>query len=90
MSKEKNNITGMNPVRGKTPKASVGRLRQPASNGMKTYSMTETAKKLGVHRQTMINWIRRGWVKPKRDYKDWPVFTDECIAKIKEWRDTLK
>jgi predicted site-specific integrase-resolvase len=57
---------------------------------MKTYTMTETAKKLGVHRQTMINWIRKGWVKPKRDYKDWPVFTDECIAKIKEWRDTLK
>ncbi len=52
--------------------------------------MTETAKKLGVHRQTMINWIRKGWVKPKRDYKDWPVFTDECIAKIKEWRETLK
>jgi len=90
MSKEKNNITGMNPVRGKTPKASVGRLRQPASNGMKTYSMTETAKMLGVHRQTMINWIRRGWVKPKRDYKDWPVFTDECIKKIKDWRDKLK
>ena len=57
---------------------------------MKTYSMTETAKMLGVHRQTMINWIRKGWVKPKRDYKDWPVFTDECIAKIKEWRETLK
>ena len=57
---------------------------------MKTYSMTETAKMLGVHRQTMINWIRKGWVKPKRDYKDWPVFTDECIAKIKEWRETLR
>ena len=57
---------------------------------MKTYSMTETAKLLGVHRQTMINWIRRGWVKHKRDYKDWPVFTDECIAKIKDWRETLK
>ena len=57
---------------------------------MKTYTMTETAKKLGVHRQTMINWIRKGWVKPKRDYKDWPVFTDECIAKIKEWRETLR
>jgi len=57
---------------------------------MKTYTMTEVAKILGVHRQTMINWIRRGWVKPKRDYKDWPVFTDECIKKIKDWRDTLK
>lgn len=57
---------------------------------MKTYSMTETAKMLGVHRQTMINWIRKGWVKPKRDYKDWPVFTEECIAKIRAWRETLR
>ncbi|MBU4311124.1 MAG: helix-turn-helix domain-containing protein [Candidatus Omnitrophica bacterium] len=80
----------MNPVRGKTPEVSVGRLRQPASNGMTKYTMTEAAKILGVHRQTMINWIRRGWIKPKRDYKDWPVFTDECIKKIKEWRETLK
>jgi len=57
---------------------------------MKKYTMTEAAKILGVHRQTMINWIRRGWVKPKRDYKNWPVFTDKSIEKIKVWRDTLK
>jgi len=80
----------MNPVRGKTPKASVGRLRQPASNGMKKYTMTETAKILGVHRQTMIHWVRKGRIKPKRDYKNWPVFTDKCIEKIKVWRETLK
>lgn len=57
---------------------------------MKTHTVTETAKILGVHRLTMVNWIRKGWVKPKRDYKDWPVFTDKCIAKIKKWRETLK
>jgi len=57
---------------------------------MKTYSMTETAKMLGVHRQTMINRIRKGWVKPKRDYRDWPVFTEACIKKIKKWRETLR
>ena len=57
---------------------------------MKKYTMTDAAKMLGVHRQTMIHWVRRGRIKPKRDYKNWPVFTDYDIKKIKEWRDTLK
>lgn len=54
------------------------------------YSMTEAAKILGVHRQTMINWVRKGWITPKRDYRNWPVFTDQCLADIKEWHNTLK
>ena len=57
---------------------------------MKTYNMKETARKLGVHRQTMLAWVRKGWIKPKRDYRNWPVFTDDCIAEIKKWRSTLK
>lgn len=57
---------------------------------MKTYNMTQAAKLIGVHRQSMINWVRKGWIKPKRDYRDWPVFTPECIKKIKAWRSTLK
>ena len=57
---------------------------------MKKYTMTEAAKILGVHRQTMIHWVRRGWIEPKRDYRNWPVFTEKCIKKIKEWRKTLK
>ena len=56
---------------------------------MKTYTMTETAKLLGVHRQTMINWIRKGWVKPKRDFKNHPVFTGSDLKKIKEWKDKI-
>lgn len=57
---------------------------------MKRYTLTDAAKKLGVHRQTMIYWVRKGWVKPKRDYKNWPVFTDKCIAKIDKWRNALR
>ena len=57
---------------------------------MKKYTMTEAAKILGVHRQTMIHWVRRGWIEPKRDYRNWPVFTDKCIKEIKAWRDKLK
>ena len=57
---------------------------------MKTYSMTETAKLLGVHRQTMINWIRKGWVRPKRDYRRYPVFTVLDIESMIEWKNTIK
>lgn len=57
---------------------------------MKKYTMTETAKILGVHRQTMVSWVKKGWVTPKRDYKNWPVFTDTCIKKIKKWREELR
>ncbi len=34
---KKNKATGINPVRDKTPEASVGRLRQPISNGIKSW-----------------------------------------------------
>lgn len=56
----------------------------------KRYNITHTAKELGVTRQTLYNWIEKGWVKPKRDYRNYPVFTDKCIKKIKEWRKMLK
>lgn len=57
---------------------------------MERYSITKTAEKLGVVRQTIYNWIERGWVTPKRDYKGHPVFTDADLKKIKEWKDKLK
>lgn len=57
---------------------------------MKRYNMKETAAILGVHHQTVIYWIKKGWIKPKRDYRNLPVFTGECIRKIKEWRETLR
>ncbi len=57
---------------------------------MKKHTATETAKIIGIHRQTLIDWIQKGWVKPKRDYRNWPVFTDQCIKEIKQWREKLK
>ena len=55
----------------------------------KRYNITHAAKELGVTRQTLYNWIEKGWVKPKRDYRNYPVFTDEDIQKIKKWQRTL-
>ncbi|MEI7482461.1 MAG: MerR family transcriptional regulator [Elusimicrobiota bacterium] len=57
---------------------------------MKRYNMVHAAKLLDVTRQTLYNWIRRGWVKPGRDYKDYPVFTESDMRKIKKWKDTIR
>lgn len=56
----------------------------------KRYNITNAAKELGITRQTLYNWIERGWVKPKRDYRNYPVFTDKDVKSIKEWRDRLE
>lgn len=56
---------------------------------MKRYNMVEAAKQLGVTRQTIYYWIKKGWVKPKRDYRDFPVFTDTDIKNLKKWKQKL-
>ncbi len=56
----------------------------------KILNIPQTAKLVGVHERTVRYWIRKGWVKPKRDYRNYPVFTDSDISKIKKWRNTLK
>ena len=57
---------------------------------IKTYNIPQTADLLNVHERTIRYWIKKGWVKPKKDYRNYPVFTDEDIEKINQWRNTLK
>lgn len=57
---------------------------------MKKYNITKAAEKLGVVRQTIYNWIEKGWITPKRDYRNYPVFTDDDIEKIKDWKNKLE
>ena len=56
----------------------------------KRYNITHAAKELGVTRQTLYNWIEKGWIAPKRDYRNYPVFTKEDIGNIEKWREELK
>ena len=56
----------------------------------KIYNIPQTAEILGVHERTVRYWIKKGWVTPKRDYRNYPVFTEKDIRKIKEWKDKLK
>jgi len=56
----------------------------------KRYNLTQTAVVLGVHRQTLYYWIKKGWLEPKRDYKNYPIFTVLDIENIIKWRNTIK
>lgn len=56
----------------------------------KVYNIPQTAEKLGVHEQTVRYWIKKGWVKPRRDYRNYPVFTEDDLRNIKEWKDKVE
>jgi len=56
----------------------------------KRYSLSEAAQELGLTRQGLYYWIEKGWAKPRRDYKGHPIFTEDDIKKIKDWRDKLE
>ena len=56
----------------------------------KIYNMTELAKKLNISRQAIYKWIKKGWIKPKRDYRKYPVFTEDAVNKIIKWKTTIK
>ncbi|MDP8234405.1 MAG: MerR family transcriptional regulator [Candidatus Saelkia tenebricola] len=56
----------------------------------KRYNMTQTARILGVHRETLYYWIKKGRIKPKRDYKNYPVFTVLDIEELIKWKNTIK
>jgi DNA-binding transcriptional MerR regulator len=56
---------------------------------MKRYNISQLAKELGVARQTLYYWIEKGWIKPKRDYRNYPVFTEVDFKKIKKWMNQL-
>ncbi len=57
---------------------------------MKIYGVSETAKALGVHRQSVNYWLKKGWVKAKLDYRNRRVFTEKDLDKIQKWRKTLR
>jgi len=55
----------------------------------KTFTVTKAASLIGVHRLTLYYWMKKKWINPKRDYRNWPVFTTNDINKIKKWRTRL-
>lgn len=65
-------------------------IRKAAKRKLKRYNLSQAAKILNVPRQSLYYWIKRGWVKPRRDYRCYPVFTVFDIEEIIKWRNTIK
>jgi DNA-binding NtrC family response regulator len=65
-------------------------FQRRVKRSIKRYNMTQTAKILGVHRETLYYWIKKRWIKPRRDYRNYPVFTVLDIENLIKWKNTIK
>ena len=61
-------------------------IQRYEKRNLKWYNLSQTAIVLKIPRQTLYYWIKKGWVKPKRDYRNYPVFTVFDIGDIMKWR----
>ena len=66
------------------------RFKRFRERSKKKYNLTQTARVLEVHRQTLYYWIKKKWITPKRDFKGYPVFTVLDIERLIEWKSTLR
>ncbi len=57
---------------------------------MKIYNVSQASKKIGVSRQILHAWIGKSWVKPKRDYRDYPVFSEADVKNVIAWRKEVR
>jgi len=49
----------------------------------KFYTITEVARRVGVHADTLRRWVRTGRIpEPRRDRNDWRVFSESEIQQI--------
>ena len=65
-------------------------FRKATKRSTKRYNMTQAARVLGVHRETLYYWIKKGWIKPKRDYRNYPIFTVLDIESMIKWENRIK
>jgi len=65
-------------------------IQRKISKSNRHYNLTQTAYLLKVHRQTLYYWIKKGWFKPKRDSRDYPVCTVLDIENLIKWRNSVR
>ncbi|MBL7085285.1 MAG: MerR family transcriptional regulator [Candidatus Omnitrophica bacterium] len=65
-------------------------IRRAEKREVKRYNLTQAAKIIRVSRQGLYYWITKGLIKPRRDYRNYPVFTVFDIEKIIKWRNSIK
>jgi len=65
-------------------------FRKSIERSDRRYNLTQAAVILGVHRQTLYYWIKKGRLKTKRDYRNYPVFTVLDIENLIKWKNLIK
>ncbi len=65
-------------------------IRRAKKREVKRYNLSQAAKIIRVSRQGLYYWITKGLVKPRRDCRNYPVFTVFDIEKIIKWRNSIK
>ena len=65
-------------------------FKRHTKRSTKIYNLTQAAVVLGVHRETLYYWMKKGWIKPKRDYRNYPIFTVLDIENMIKWKNTIK
>ena len=65
-------------------------FRKRIKRSANLYNMTQAAKIVGVHRETLYYWIKKGWINPKRDYRNYPVYTVLDIENLIKWKNRVK
>ena len=65
-------------------------IRKVEKRELKRYNLTQAEKILDVPRQSLYYWIKKGWLKPKRDYRNYPVFTVLDIENLIKRKNTIK
>lgn len=56
----------------------------------KKYNLTQTAKILNITRQGLYYRIKKGWITPKRDFRNYPVFTVFDIKRLIELKNAVQ
>ncbi len=64
-------------------------IRRAEQRKLKCYNLSQAAMILKVPRQTVYYWIKKGWVTPKRDYRNYPFFTVFDIEHLIKQRHTV-
>ena len=65
-------------------------FRKVVKRSARRYNLQQTARALEVHRQTVYYWIKKDWIKPQRDYRNYPVFTVLDIENLIKWKNTIR
>lgn len=60
-------------------------------DGKKYYRTAEALKKIGLTKATFLRWVKKGRIEDvrRRDIRNWRLFNDEDIERIKRYAHTI-